>query len=143
MVFFLPIFFTYTGLRTNVGSLATPLLWGFCLLVLAVAVVGKLAGCGLAARLTGFTRREALSIGAMMNARGLMELIAINVGYELRVIPPSVYCMLVIMALATTVMTTPLLLCFMRGTELEPCIRASGFLRPRPPAANEEVKQPA
>lgn len=127
-VFFLPIFFTYTGLRTNIGTLNTPLLWLFCGLVLAASVVGKLAGCGLAARLTGFSRRESICIGLMMNTRALMGLIAINLGYELRVIPPSVFCMLVIMALVTTVMTTPALLRAMPGTELEPYIRRSGFL---------------
>jgi len=126
--FFLPIFFTYTGLRTNVETLHTALLWLLCGLVLSAAIVGKLAGCGLAARLTGFSPREAACVGVMMNTRGLMELVVINLGYELRVIPPSVFCMLVLMALITTVMTTPLLLRLMRGTELETHIRASGFI---------------
>lgn len=126
--FFLPIFFTYTGLRTNVETLHTAHLWLLCGLVLAAAIVGKLAGCGLAARLTGFSPREAACVGVMMNTRGLMELVVINLGYELRVIPPSIYCMLVLMALITTVMTTPLLLRLMRGTELERHIRESGFV---------------
>jgi Kef-type K+ transport system membrane component KefB len=127
-VFFLPIFFTYTGLRTNVGTLTT---WGHWLLlggVLAAAVAGKLGGCALAARLAGVRPREALAIGAMMNTRGLMELVVINVGRDLGVIPASVYCMLVLMALSTTVMTTPLLLRLVRGTELEPHVRKSEFL---------------
>lgn len=127
--FFLPIFFTYTGLRTNIDTLGSVELWLLCGLVVVAAIVGKFAGCGLAARLSGFSPRESSCIGAMMNTRGLMELIVINVGYELRVIPDSVYCMLVIMALVTTVMTTPILLSLMRGTELEPYIRQSGFLR--------------
>ncbi len=130
-VFFLPIFFTYTGLRTEVRSLDTPVLWVLCGLVLAAAVLGKFAGCGLAARMTGFNGREASCIGIMMNTRGLMELIVINVGYELRVIPGSVFCMLVLMALATTAMTSPLLLRFIRGTDLEELVRSSGFLKDR------------
>lgn len=128
--FFLPIFFTYTGLRTNVGTLNSPDLWLLCALVLAAAVVGKVGGCGLAAWLGGVAPREAACAGVMMNTRGLMELIVINLGYELRVIPPSVFCMLVLMAVLTTVMTTPLLLRLMPGTELEPYIRGSGFMNP-------------
>lgn len=126
-IFFMPIFFTFTGLRTDIGALHTPAHWLLCGAVLLAAVVGKLGGCGLAARLTGFSTRESLCIGTLMNARGLMELVVINVGYELQVIPRSVYCMLVIMALATTVMTTPLLLRLMQGTELQGRIEDSGF----------------
>jgi len=128
-VFFLPIFFTYTGLHTDLGTLNSGLLWLCCGLVLTAAVLGKLVGCGLAAWLTGWSRRDAACIGALMNTRGLMGLVVINQGYELGVIPRSVYGMLVIMALATTAMTTPLLLWLMPGTELEERIRASGFLR--------------
>jgi Kef-type K+ transport system membrane component KefB len=127
-VFFLPIFFTYTGLRTDIGSLNGGYLWLLCGLVLAAAVVGKFAGCGLAAWLSGFSPREAGCVGIMMNTRALMELIVINVGYQLQVIPPSVFCMLVIMALTTTMMTTPILLRLIRRTELERCVVQSGFL---------------
>jgi Kef-type K+ transport system membrane component KefB len=126
-VFFLPIYFTYTGLRTNVGALTSPQLWFFCALVLLAAIAGKLGGCGLAARLGGFSVRESCCVGVLMNTRGLMELVVINAGYELGVIPPSVFCMLVIMAMVTTVMTTPVLLRMMPGTELEPYIRRSEF----------------
>ena len=97
-------------------------------MLVVAAVVGKLAGCGLAARVSGFTWKESGIIGAMMNARGLMALIAINLGYELGVVPRSLFCMLVIMALATTVLTTPLLLCLRKGTEIEEPIARSGFL---------------
>jgi Kef-type K+ transport system membrane component KefB len=143
-VFFLPIFFTYTGLRTDIGTLSSPILALFCVLVLLAAVVGKLAGCGVAVWLAGFPAREAALVGVMMNTRGLMGLIAINVGRELGVISSSVYCMLVIMALGTTVMTTPLLLRLMPGTELEPYILRSGFLGPAfspapPRSGNGEV----
>jgi len=107
-VFFLPIFFTFTGLRTNVGSLATPEAWGWAAAVFAVAVIGKWGGCGLAARLGGLPAGEAACVGVMMNTRALMELIVVNVGMDLGVIPPAVYCMLVMMAIGTTLMATPL-----------------------------------
>ena len=128
IAFFLPIFFTYTGLRTDVRSLGSWEMWLLGGVVIAAAIVGKFGGCTLAARLSGLRLREAGCIGAMMNTRGLMELIVINLGYELRVIPQSVFCMLVLMAMITTLMTTPLLIRFMRGTELEAPIRESGFL---------------
>lgn len=130
--FFLPIYFTYTGLRTDVGTLESWPLWGWCGLVLGAAVVGKLGGCGLAAWQGGFSLREAACVGTLMNARGLMELIVINLGKDLGVVPDRVYCMLVLMALTTTVMTTPLLLRLMPGTELEGHIRASGFVAATP-----------
>ena len=129
-VIFLPIFFTYTGLRTDLGTLHSPLQWMLFLAVFGCAVAGKLGGCGIAAWLSGFSARESLCIGTMMNTRALMELIVINVGRDLGVLPDSVFCMLVLMALATTIMTTPMLLRFMRGTELEPFINVSGFLGP-------------
>lgn len=128
-VFFLPIFFTYTGLRTDIGTLQTVELWLIAAAVLGVAVLAKFGGCAAAARLCGFSGREACCIGIMMNTRALMELIVINVGYELGVIPKNVFCMLVLMALVTTLMTTPLLLRLMPGTELEPFIRQSGFVK--------------
>jgi len=129
--FFLPIFFTYTGLRTDIGTLESPVLWGLCGVVSLAAIGGKLCGCSLAARLSGFSWRESCAIGAMMNTRALMALIVINLGMDLGVITPSVFCMLVLMALLTTVMTTPLLLLVMRGTELEPYIAQSEFARRR------------
>ena len=126
--FFVPVFFTYTGLRTDVGALHGGTMWLICGVLVAVAVVGKLAGCGLAARASGYTWKEAGIIGAMMNTRGLMALLAINLGYELGVVPRSLFCMLVIMALAATAMTTPLLLWLRKGTEIEEPIARSGFL---------------
>jgi Kef-type K+ transport system membrane component KefB len=108
--FFLPIFFTFTGLRTNIGSLDSPTMWLFCGLVLAAGITGKVLGCGPAARIFGkLTWVESGCVAAMMNTRGLMELIVINVGRELGVIPDGVYCMLVLMAIATTLMTAPIL----------------------------------
>ena len=107
-VLFLPIFFTYTGLRTHIGGLDAEG-WLWCAVVVAVATVGKFAGTWLAARFAGMTQPEARSVGVMMNTRGLMELIVLNVGYDLGVIPPSVFTMLVIMAVFSTVITMPLL----------------------------------
>lgn len=132
--FFLPVFFAYTGLRTNIGTLETPHLWLLAGVVILAAVAGKFVGCGAAAWLSGMRLREATCVGAMMNTRGLVELVVINVGKDLGVIPDSVYCMLVLMALVTTFMTTPILMAAMRGTELEPLIRESGFLGPAKPA---------
>jgi len=105
----LPIFFTYTGLRTNVGLLETPFHWWLCGLLLAAATVGKVAGCGAAARLGGMSWRESGCVAVMMNTRALMGLIAINIGRDLGVMPDSVFCMLVIMALVTTFAATPIL----------------------------------
>ena len=108
-VAFVPIFFTNTGLNTRIGSLATPEAWLACGLVLLAAIAGKLGGCYLGARVTGQLPREAGSIAALMNTRGLMALVAINVGLELRLLTPEVFTMLVIMALLTTAMCGPLL----------------------------------
>ncbi|HWH49053.1 MAG TPA: cation:proton antiporter [Burkholderiales bacterium] len=120
LVFFLPIFFTYTGLRTDVNALDSPALWGWCLLLLFLATIGKFLACYLAARHSGLDSRESKAIGIMMNTRALMELIVINVGLDLGVIPPSVFTMLVIMAVVSTIVTTP-------------ALRA--WLSARPPAA--------
>lgn len=108
-VVFLPLFFVVTGLRTNIGSLATPALWLCCGLVLLVAVAGKLGGAAVSAAAVGFSWREATAIGVLMNTRGLMEMVVVNVGLEIGVVSPTLYTMIVIMALATTAMTTPAL----------------------------------
>ncbi|WP_237040325.1 cation:proton antiporter [Phocaeicola faecalis] len=109
LVFFLPLFFAFTGLRTQIGLINTPELWGVCLLLVTVAVVGKFGGCAVASRLVGESWKDSFTIGTLMNTRGLMELVALNIGYELGVLPPSIFVILVIMALVTTFMTTPLL----------------------------------
>jgi Kef-type K+ transport system membrane component KefB len=136
--FFVPVFFTYTGLRTDVTTLQGVAAWLICGAVTVGAVAGKFAGCGLAARVSGFSWRESGIVGAMMNARGLMALIAINLGYELGVVPPSLYAALVLMALATTALTTPLLLWLRKGTEIEEPIARSGFLGREFTAENAE-----
>ena len=109
LVFFLPLFFAFTGLRTEIGLINSPALWGVCLLLITVAVAGKLGGCAVAARLVGESWKDRFTIGTLMNTRGLMELVALNIGYEMGVLPPSIFVILVIMALVTTFMTTPLL----------------------------------
>ena len=108
-VFFLPIFFTYTGLRTNIGALDSLMLWQWCLAILGAATIGKFGGCYLGARLAGRGAAESRIIGVMMNTRALMELIVINVGFDLGVIPASVFTMLVIMAVVSTLVTAPAL----------------------------------
>lgn len=118
-VFFLPIFFTYTGLRTDIGTMRGGLLWALCGLVLLTAFVGKFGGCWLAARMNGLPWREASMIGIMMNTRALMELIVVNIGFELGVIPKSVFFMLVLMAVVTTYITTPVLRRLLRSSELQ------------------------
>ena len=109
LVFFLPLFFAYTGLHTQIGLIDSPQLWAICGLFVLVAVLGKFGGCAGAARLVGESWKDSLTIGTLMNTRGLMELIALNIGYEMGVLPPEVFVILVIMALVTTFMTTPLL----------------------------------
>jgi len=107
-VFFLPIFFTYTGLRTSIGSLGVGD-WGWCLTVVAAANISKFAAAYWAARRSRFNHAESAMIGYMMNTRALMELIVVNVGLDLGVISPKVFTMLVIMAIVSTVITTPAL----------------------------------
>ena len=128
-VFFLPIFFTFTGLRTNIGSLASAEAVGWAVAVFAVAVIGKWGGCGLAARLGGLPPGEAACVGVLMNTRALMELIVVNVGMDLGVIPPAVYCMLVLMAIGTTLMATPAAVRFLAGTQYAGRLSERGFLR--------------
>ncbi|GIL41677.1 cation:proton antiporter [Roseiterribacter gracilis] len=106
---FLPIFFAYTGLRTDVGSLAGDGMWVLCLATIAIAFAGKFGGTYLAARLMGETQRDAVTIGVCMNTRALMELIALNIGYDLGVLPRPVFTMLVLMAIASTFIATPLI----------------------------------
>ncbi len=105
----LPLFFVYTGLRTEIGLLNTPYLWTICGIFILVAIVGKFIGGAFSAKILGETWKDSLSIGVLMNTRGLMELIVLNIGYEMGILPPPIFVMLVIMALVTTFMTTPLL----------------------------------
>jgi Kef-type K+ transport system membrane component KefB len=107
-VFFLPIFFTYTGLRTNIGGLNSADLWLWCTGLITLAFAGKYFGGYLASRFAGLAHTESKIVGILMNTRALMELIVINVGYDLGVISQNVFTMLVLMAVLSTVITTPL-----------------------------------
>jgi len=113
-VLLLPLFFVFTGLRTQIGLLEDLEGWSICLLITAIATLGKLGGGAAAARFTGMNWRESLQLGALMNSRGLMELIALNIGYDLGILSPRIFTMLVIMAVLTTTMTGPLLTIFSR-----------------------------
>jgi Kef-type K+ transport system membrane component KefB len=104
----IPLFFVYSGLNTKVGLVNTWSLVGFSALVLTAACVGKMAACGLAARLSGEPAPQALAIGALMNARGLMELIILNIGYERGIITQTLFSIMVMMAILTTLMATPI-----------------------------------
>jgi Kef-type K+ transport system membrane component KefB len=107
-VLLLPLFFAYTGLRTQIGLIDGGGSLAICLGIIVVATVGKLGGSALAARATGIDWNTSFVLGALMNTRGLMELIALNVGYDLGVISPEMFTILVLMALVTTAMTGPL-----------------------------------
>jgi Kef-type K+ transport system membrane component KefB len=117
-VLLLPVFFAFTGLRTQVGLLTDPKDWLICLIIIAVATAGKLGGSAVAARLTGMNWRESLQLGALMNTRGLMELIALNIGYDMGILSQRIFTMLVIMALVTTVMTGPLVTFFGKARQV-------------------------
>jgi Kef-type K+ transport system membrane component KefB len=108
-VFFLPIFFTFTGLRTSIGGLNSPTDWVWCAAIVATATLAKLGAAYYAARRSGFSHPESAIVGFMMNTRALMELIVINVGLDLGVISPKTFTMLVIMAIFSTVITSPAL----------------------------------
>ena len=109
LILLLPLFFVFTGLRTEIGLINEPYLWKVTGFIILVAVAGKFLGSALAAKFVGQSWRDSLTIGALMNTRGLMELVVLNIGYELGVLSPKVFTMMVIMALVTTFMTGPAL----------------------------------
>jgi Kef-type K+ transport system membrane component KefB len=109
VIFLLPIFFAYTGLKTQIGLLDNPALWIATALIIGVACLGKFGGSTLAGRACGLGWRESATVGILMNTRGLMELVILNIGLAEGVITPAVFAMMVIMALVTTAMTTPVL----------------------------------
>jgi Kef-type K+ transport system membrane component KefB len=122
----LPLFFAFTGLRTNIGLVKGPQMWMYCGLIILVATLGKLGGSTLASWLSGMPLRESAGLGTLMNTRGLMELVILNIGLDIGVISPALFSMMVIMALVTTFMTSPVLqlIC---ARELE----ESGFYKAR------------
>jgi len=104
---FLPLFFVFTGLRTQIGLLNTENLWYTCAVVIGIAILGKFGGSMLASKLVGNSWKTSLSIGAFMNTRGLMELVVLNIGYDLGILSPEIFAIMVLMALFTTFMTGP------------------------------------
>ncbi|MBP8273902.1 MAG: cation:proton antiporter, partial [Acidobacteria bacterium] len=119
----LPLFFAYSGLNTRFDLVSGGGLWLVTAAVLAIAIIGKMGACYAAARLSGETHYESMGIGALMNARGLMELIILNIGLERGIITPQLFTILVFMAIVTTLMATPMFDRF--------CRRADGTMFPR------------
>jgi Kef-type K+ transport system membrane component KefB len=105
MAVLIPLFFSYTGLRTNIGGVN----WGYTLLIIAIAVAGKVGGAFTGARVMGFTSKNAFALGCLLNTRGLVELVVLNVGLDLEILTPELFSMMVAMALVTTLMTSPTL----------------------------------
>ncbi|MDX2174424.1 MAG: cation:proton antiporter [Bacteroidota bacterium] len=108
-VLLLPLFFVFTGLRTQIGLLNDIYLWEVCGVIIVIAIVGKFWGSAIAARFVGQSWKDSFTIGALMNTRGLMELVVLNIGFDLGVLSPQIFAMMVIMALFTTFMTGPAL----------------------------------
>jgi Kef-type K+ transport system membrane component KefB len=129
-VLFLPLFFVYSGLRTHIGLINTPGLWLLCLLILALACFGKIAGGVFSVRWMGESWKDSLGLGVLMNTRGLVELIVLNIGLDLGMLSAPLFAMLVIMALLTTMMASPLL-------------HLLGYRQPNPPADPHEAPEPA
>jgi Kef-type K+ transport system membrane component KefB len=132
-ILLLPAFFAFTGMRTQIGLLSGWYEWALCGLIIAVAVAGKFGGTLAAARFTGLSWRYAASLGVLMNTRGLMELIVLNVGLDLGVISPTLFAMMVLMALVTTIGTAPILHLLMprqSETRDEPVNKRIPSLRP-------------
>jgi len=109
VVLFLPVFFAFSGMRTQVGLLTEPAEWMACAVIILIASSGKFGGSFFAARITGSDSREAACLGILMNTRGLMELVVLNVGLDLGVLSPTLFAMFVLMAVVTTLATAPVL----------------------------------
>lgn len=122
IVLLLPVFFAFTGMRTQIGLLSSATHWLICGVIIVVACLGKFGGSALAARFSGLSWRDSTCLGVLMNTRGLMELIVLNVGLDLRVLSPTLFAMMVIMALVTTFATAPLLALFTRGQQNSPSL---------------------
>jgi Kef-type K+ transport system membrane component KefB len=115
-VLFLPAFFAFTGLRTDIGIVASIGDWALCGVIIVAATAGKWGGTAAAARMTGLSWKDSSALGILMNTRGLVELIVLNIGLDLGVISPRLFTMLVIMAIVTTMMTSPILTRLVAGT---------------------------
>jgi Kef-type K+ transport system membrane component KefB len=123
LALFLPLFFVSTGLRTEIALLNTPELWWMCGIITLAAIIGKFGGAFFSARFVGENFKNSLYIGALMNTRGLMELVVLTIGYEMHILSPPIFVMLVLMTLVTTFMTAPLIafirFCFRTHTKLQ------------------------
>ncbi len=108
LIIFLPLFFVFSGLRTEITLIDSAQSWGLCLVITLIACAGKFGGSAVAARITGLGWRESTALGILMNTRGLMELVVLNIGFDLGVISPTIFSMMVMMALFTTFATSPL-----------------------------------
>ncbi|KAI7901629.1 Sodium/hydrogen exchanger family-domain-containing protein [Cokeromyces recurvatus] len=109
-IIFLPLYFTLSGLKTQIGLLNTGVVWGYVILVIVLACFGKIIGCAIAAKLTGLDTRESFTIGFLMSCKGLVELIVLNIGHDAGVLNDQVFVIMVVMALITTFMTTPIVM---------------------------------
>ncbi|HLP05846.1 MAG TPA: cation:proton antiporter [Paludibacter sp.] len=109
LVLLLPLYFVFTGLRTKIGLIDSPSLWIMTSAIILVAITGKFIGSAITAKVVGQNWKDSLTIGILMNTRGLVELVVLNIGYDLGVLSPQIFTMMVIMALVTTFMTTPVL----------------------------------
>lgn len=109
VVLLLPIYFALTGLRSSVFLIGGATMWFYCGVIILLAVIGKLGGSMLSARMNGMSWRESAAVGILMNTRGLVELVILNIGLDLGILSPALFSIMVLMALVTTLMTTPLL----------------------------------
>ena len=105
----LPLFFALTGLRTRIDLLSNKSMWGYATAIIAIAVVGKLAGAAFTAKVTGMNWQDSFGLGVLMNTRGLVEFVILNAGLDLGILSPALFTMMVLMALVTTFMTSPIL----------------------------------
>jgi Kef-type K+ transport system membrane component KefB len=131
-ILLLPAFFAFTGMRTRIDLVSGLDQWMLCALIILMATLGKFGGTLLAARLTGLSWRTAAALGTLMNTRGLMELIVLNVGLDLRVIAPPLFAMMVVMALVTTMATAPVLHWLLPPTAAPPASARAGAADGRP-----------
>jgi Kef-type K+ transport system membrane component KefB len=118
VILFLPAYFAFTGMRTEIGLVSTTQQWMLCGVIVLVASAGKFGGVTLASRLTGLPWRTSSALGILMNTRGLMQLVVLNIGYDLGLISPTLFAMMVFMALVTTLATTPIFDALTRGSPL-------------------------
>lgn len=143
VVLLLPVFFAFTGMRTQIGLVSTGADWLACLGVIAVATAGKFGGTVIAARFAKLGWRESSALGILMNTRGLMELIVLNVGLDMGVLSPRLFTMFVLMAVATTFATTPIFATITKGLPaLRPSSPGAILAGARPEAADPSVSAP-